>query len=369
MDEQLKQRLLGATIIVALVVIFVPMLFEDPDHPAGKGASDVPALPEAIEERTIELPKSAADVERSEKKEEKAEAESGYRVIPLEDAPPKPAKVEPAKAEPAHVTEAAASPEEPVEEAVAPVEEDFSGEGEEPLEQPEAKAVPKASPAELSRQGKSGILSPAPAAPPKKPKNGLGAGHTEPTAKPSGTERALAPESQAPKPKTPPPPVKPAEPVARKPEKPKSNPSKPAVPAAEASRHAPSPEAADGGEPAPAKPKPSTSVPKPTQPEAAAKPLAGKPPEPKHAAAESESETPTAWMIQAGSFAGETNARALADRLRKQNIAAYVEAVPGNSGSVYRVRVGPELSRSRAEQIQKQIENAVGIKGLILPRK
>jgi hypothetical protein len=92
MDEQLKQRLIGATIIVALSVIFVPMLFEDKDHPANSSVENVPALPEAIEERAIELPKTAADVVQQEKKEEKpAEAATGYRVIPLNDAP-KPAK-------------------------------------------------------------------------------------------------------------------------------------------------------------------------------------------------------------------------------------------------------------------------------------
>jgi cell division septation protein DedD len=29
--------------------------------------------------------------------------------------------------------------------------------------------------------------------------------------------------------------------------------------------------------------------------------------------------------------------------------------------------VGPALSRTRAEQVQKQIENTVGVKGIVIP--
>ena len=359
MDEQLKQRLLGATIIVALVVIFVPMLFEDPDHPAGQTVGEVPALPEAIEERAIELPKSAADVLREEQssKKEAAEAETSYRVIPLEDPPPpKPAKVEPA---PAPAPEAAVAAEEPVDEA-APPDEEFVGEGEEaPMEAPAAPAATKAGLAEPGRQAKplNPAVAPAKAAvPSKKP------------------ERAMAdvkPEASAPRPKTPVPVPKPAEPLAKKPEKARPQQLKRAEPVAvkpAAPRPVPVPHDMAEAEPPGAKPaqfKPALATAVPL--ESAPKPPASKPPEPKAAALEAE--PPTAWVVQAGSFAGEANARSLADRLRKQNIAAFVESVAGSAGTAYRVRVGPELNRSRAEQLQKQIESAVGIKGLILPRK
>ncbi|SMF95588.1 DedD protein [Methylomagnum ishizawai] len=329
MDEQLKQRLLGATIIVGLVVIFVPMLFEDPGHPKDKAAVELSAPPEPIEQKSIELPKSAADIAQAEqpenKKGQKTAAETGYRVIPLEDAPPpKPPKAEPPP------EEAAASVEEPVEETTeaSAGEEDFTGtdEGGEPpaLGKPGAKQapIPKAALAEPAKPGKSAKVPPVP-----KP--------VEPAAK--------KPQD---KPKSPQQP-KPADPVAAKP--------------------ALKPAATPVAESPAASPKPAAPVPKTPPPETLAKLTPPKPPEPKHSAAPTE--TPSAWVVQAGSFASESNARGLAERLRKQSIAAYVETIHGGSGVTYRVRVGPELNRGRAEQVQKQIEGAVGIKSLILPRK
>jgi DedD protein len=356
MDEQLKQRLLGATIIVILVVIFVPMLLEDPKHPAS--VAEVPAVPEAIEERTIALPQSPADVahaEKEAKKEEAAAPKSGYQVIPLDDPPPKPAKPEPA-------AEAAAPADEASEEAGEFVdEEQFAGEGDEPPSgQPAAPPpVPKAP--EPVRQGKAASSAPS-AAPtaklvpvPGKPKpnaeapaQGGRAAAEKP--EPAATKPAAKPKAAASAPK-------PADTVAKKPAKPKPAQPKPTEPAAAKPVPAQQ-ESADAGEPPPAKP---------PQPKPAAK---APPPSPRPAAKPAEAGTPTAWMVQAGSFAGEANARALADRLRKQNIAAFVETVAGSSGTTtYRVRVGPAPDRSRAEQVQRQIESAVGIKGYIVPRR
>ena len=54
MDQELKQRLIGAAVITALAAIFVPMLFDDPIDESGK----------TINELTIpELPSKAQDVE------------------------------------------------------------------------------------------------------------------------------------------------------------------------------------------------------------------------------------------------------------------------------------------------------------------
>ena len=54
MDQELKQRLIGAAVITALAAIFIPMLFDDPIDESGK----------SINELTIpELPSKAQDVE------------------------------------------------------------------------------------------------------------------------------------------------------------------------------------------------------------------------------------------------------------------------------------------------------------------
>jgi DedD protein len=90
-------------------------------------------------------------------------------------------------------------------------------------------------------------------------------------------------------------------------------------------------------------------------------------------AAETKPQQPanlSAWVVQTGSFTGESNARLLADKLRKANFSAFVEVATGEGGnSVYRVQVGPELNRARAEQIKSQIESAVGVKGIIVPHQ
>ncbi len=47
MDQELKQRLIGAAVITALAAIFVPMLFDDPIDESGKNISElkIPELP------------------------------------------------------------------------------------------------------------------------------------------------------------------------------------------------------------------------------------------------------------------------------------------------------------------------------------
>ncbi len=55
MDQDLKQRLVGAVVITALAAIFVPMLFDDPVEPDGRYESlEIPALPQEMIEESIE---------------------------------------------------------------------------------------------------------------------------------------------------------------------------------------------------------------------------------------------------------------------------------------------------------------------------
>lgn len=69
MDKVLKRRLIGASIIIALAVIFVPMLLVDPDAVDGSGARDVdvPPMPDSAREvRRIPLDPEAARVPEAE---------------------------------------------------------------------------------------------------------------------------------------------------------------------------------------------------------------------------------------------------------------------------------------------------------------
>ncbi|WP_020481585.1 SPOR domain-containing protein [Methylomonas sp. MK1] len=81
MDQELKQRLIGAAVITALAAIFVPMLFDDPIDETGKSINEL---------KIPELPAKAQDVEimpLPEKVEEVAET------LPAENAPKQAVKV------------------------------------------------------------------------------------------------------------------------------------------------------------------------------------------------------------------------------------------------------------------------------------
>jgi DedD protein len=343
MDEQLKRRLMGATIIVTLSVIFVPMLFEDKSEgPASAAPEAVPALPEAIEQHAIELPKSAEDVAAGEKpvgKDNKKRAETGYRVIPLEDPP--------AKAEPPPAARQAAVP---TEDAEVPVDEEGADEGvgeTPPPVKPQTKGALKEAPkAALTAKG-----TPIPAGKAKP-------GTTAARSTGGGEEPEFTPEEA--------PPVKATEAPAKKVDKPKSLvPAKPAaIPTNKLAPPAKPAEAHPSAKAVPVKP---VAAPKPVPPVATTNltPAPAKPQEPKPPASPEAASQPASWSVQAGSFTGEANARTLVDRLRKAGLPANMQVSQGQSGPVYRVAVGAGTSRAQAEQIHKQIESAVGIKGII----
>ena len=72
-----------------------------------------------------------------------------------------------------------------------------------------------------------------------------------------------------------------------------------------------------------------------------------------------------AWVVQVGSFSSNDNAKALRDKLRKLGYTSFVEAVKGQDGMVYRVRVGPELTRKSAEQLSQRLSKDAEVKGLV----
>lgn len=64
-DQELKQRLIGAAVITALAAIFVPMLFDDAVDETGKNVNElqIPAMPaKAQEVEIMPLPEKAEDV-------------------------------------------------------------------------------------------------------------------------------------------------------------------------------------------------------------------------------------------------------------------------------------------------------------------
>jgi len=63
------------------------------------------------------------------------------------------------------------------------------------------------------------------------------------------------------------------------------------------------------------------------------------------------------WYIQAGSFSKKENAQSLADNLKKQGMPVFMETIQvAGKGTMYRLRVGPELDKKRAQVMQKKLE-------------
>lgn len=323
MEQQLKQRLIGVTVIVSLIVIFVPLLFDKAEQPPDTAANGVPPIPDVFEEKTIDLPKTAEDVAP---KESEAVSESGYRVIPLTDEIP---KRELASPEP-KPTPTTGGQGEPLE---APIEEE------------QFEPVPETAPALLAKPvpkaAKPGTAQVQPA-------------KTEPKAPEPKKAKAPAAQQPAAKTKAAPAPAKTAESAA-----PTSK--TPTAPAGTKSATSPPSQSA----PAIVQPPKSALAEAPAK--AAAKPAGETAAGSKASAAPSA--VSAAWVVQTGSFTTESKARALAEKLRQAKFGAFVKEVSGQGGSIYRVQVGPELERARAEQMQKQIESTVGIKGIIVPHR
>lgn len=72
------------------------------------------------------------------------------------------------------------------------------------------------------------------------------------------------------------------------------------------------------------------------------------------------------WAVQVGSFAKKSNALGLKDKLRKKKIHAFVERVMKNNKAVYRVRVGPEITRKKAEALKIKLKKEFKLSGLVV---
>ena len=64
----------------------------------------------------------------------------------------------------------------------------------------------------------------------------------------------------------------------------------------------------------------------------------------------------TRWYLQAGSFGRKENAMTQFDALRKQGLPVLLETVKTDKGDLYRVKVGPELSKKRAADMKIKLE-------------
>jgi cell division septation protein DedD len=151
-----------------------------------------------------------------------------------------------------------------------------------------------------------------------------------------------------------------AEPVASAPQ-----------PAQAAPVSAPVPLPPEPARPAPTKPaapveKPVAKADKPVQAPAAPKPVAPAP-QPAAARPSAPAAAGTGFAVQLGAFGSAEDAGKLRDRARAAGFSAFVEQVRTDKGVLNRVRVGPVASRDQADQLKAQVASKLGVSGIVRP--
>jgi cell division septation protein DedD len=73
------------------------------------------------------------------------------------------------------------------------------------------------------------------------------------------------------------------------------------------------------------------------------------------------------FAVQLGAFGEPAEAAALRDRLRASGFAAFTETVSTDKGTLTRVRVGPVVDRAAADQLKAQVQAKTGVSGIVRP--
>lgn len=333
MDNTLKQRLIGAAVLVALAVIFLPMLIKGPT--TDTGAEDIslraPDAPGDGRMQTRELP-LVVPAARS------GESVSGMPAAVVSGEPAAPAAVAPAQAAAGDfaVNYGAYANADDAQTVITSLAKAGFSAFSEPTtinQQPawrvrigpfadraaaeSARLRAAALRADVSPQvvvldGQGGEQQAAVAAAPS----------PAPAAAPGQSAPAAAATTQA------------AVPAATP-----ATPPRPSVPAANTPAATPAP-------------KPAATVAKPQPAPAPATPRA-------------PAASAVGWVVQLGAFSNAAEAEALRERMRAAGFSAFVEQVPTDRGSLSRVRVGPVASREAAEQLKAQLAARTGSSGMV----
>jgi len=81
---------------------------------------------------------------------------------------------------------------------------------------------------------------------------------------------------------------------------------------------------------------------------------------------EEASSRTSGWAVQVGSFSEHENAQTLRDQLRASGYTAFEEKVKSGGEQVFRVKVGPELDRARAEALQGKLRSQKDLRGIVV---
>jgi DedD protein len=72
------------------------------------------------------------------------------------------------------------------------------------------------------------------------------------------------------------------------------------------------------------------------------------------------------WVVQLGSFSSTPNADKLVERVRAEGLSAYKEAVSSGGSTIYRVRVGPFVEREEAIRVDGLIADRLSVDGVVM---
>jgi len=117
------------------------------------------------------------------------------------------------------------------------------------------------------------------------------------------------------------------------------------------------------------RPAPTADKPPESKPVAAAKPAAPAPAKPVEVA-KPIVQAPSAaagvgFAVQLGAFSSAAEADKLRDRARAAGFSAFVQQVRTDKGTLSRVRVGPVMNRADADQLKAQVSAKLGISGIV----
>ncbi len=72
------------------------------------------------------------------------------------------------------------------------------------------------------------------------------------------------------------------------------------------------------------------------------------------------------WVVQLGSFSSLANADRLVERVRAEGLSAYREAVTSSGSTIYRVRVGPFIERDEAIRVDALVAERLAVDGVVM---
>ena len=104
-----------------------------------------------------------------------------------------------------------------------------------------------------------------------------------------------------------------------------------------------------------------TSKPEQAKPERAEPAETPEPPIPAPAAAD------VGFAVQLGAFSKTADANALRDRARAAGFSAFTEQVATSKGTLTRVRIGPVASRADADRLKGEVRAKLGMDGIVRP--